>query len=569
MDLVSFSVTNFRSITKAYKLPIRRSTVLIGPNNEGKSNILQALVTTLGMLSRIGKLRIERGRFRYRPQTEIYDWNRDFPISLQAKRPDGESAFSLELRLSDQEVTEFEAEVKSKLNGTLPIELTLGLKDPGFRVLKKGPGGTALSKKAEAIAHFISKRINLRYIPAVRTANLTHEIVGELLERELAAVENEAAYRDALKAVAKAQQPVLDKLSASIKDTLKDFLPNVKAVKVSIPEEERYRALRRACLIEVDDGTPTPLHRKGDGVQSLAALSLMRHASEGSGVGDNLILAIEEPESHLHPNAIHQVRSVLFDIAQKHQVIMTTHCPLFVDRTTIRSNVIVQANKATPAKDVKQIRQVLGVRASDNLQNAELVLVVEGEDDRRSIRALLSHHSSSLKTALSENSLGIESLTGGSNLSYKLSQIREAMCLTHTLVDDDDCGQKAVNKALQEGVLIIADVTKTTCLGRIEAEFEDLLDEAVYSGLLQARYGVSTLSPRFKGAKKWSDRVQAVFKDAGKPWDETIKARLKFEVSDLVANTPAGALNTHRKGPFDSLVITLESKLNAIKASKN
>ncbi|GEM_PF-2918221 len=64
MDIVSFSVTNYRSLTKAYKLPIRRSTVLIGPNNEGKSNILRALVTILEMLSRIGGVRIERGRFR-------------------------------------------------------------------------------------------------------------------------------------------------------------------------------------------------------------------------------------------------------------------------------------------------------------------------------------------------------------------------------------------------------------------------------------------------------------------------------------------------------------------------
>ena len=80
-----------------------------------------------------------------------------------------------------------------------------------------------------------------------------------------------------------------------------------------------------------------------------------------------MILAIEEPESHLHPSAIHQLRAVLADIASKHQVIMTTHCPLFVDRTSIKSNIIVHKNKAVPAKDVKEIRDILGVRASNNL----------------------------------------------------------------------------------------------------------------------------------------------------------------------------------------------------------
>jgi AAA15 family ATPase/GTPase len=284
MELVSFSVTNFRSITKAYRLPIRQSTVLIGPNNEGKSNILRALVITLEMLSRIGGVRIQRGRFRRSEQhTDFYEWQRDFPVSLQSKTPNGESIFNLELELSDTEIADFQTEVESTLNGTMPIELRLGEKQAGFKVLKKGPGGPALSKKAEKIAQFISKRINLSYIPAVRTAKSAHEIVGELVEKELAVVENDAAYQAALKAVAKIQQPVVEKISASIKDTLKEFLPNVREVRVSIPEEERFRALRRVCEIVVDDGTPTQLSRKGDGVQSLAALSLMRHASESSG----------------------------------------------------------------------------------------------------------------------------------------------------------------------------------------------------------------------------------------------------------------------------------------------
>jgi putative ATP-dependent endonuclease of the OLD family len=569
MELVSFSVTNYRSITKAYRLPIRQSTVLIGPNNEGKSNILRALVITLEMLSKIGGVRIQRGRLRQSERhTDYYEWQRDFPVSLQSKSPPGESVFNLELELSDGEIEEFQSEVQSTLNGTLPIELTLGEKQAGFKVLKKGPGGAALSKKAEQIAQFISKRINLSYIPAVRTAKSAHEIVGELVERELAVVESDLAYQDALKAVAKIQQPVLDKISGSIKETLKEFLPNVREVRVSIPEEERFRALRRACEIIVDDGTPTQLGRKGDGVQSLAALSLMRHASESSGAGKNLILAIEEPESHLHPNAIHQLKSVVNEIARKHQVIMTTHCPLFVDRASLKSNILVHNNKATPAKDVKQIREILGVRASDNLQHAELILVVEGEEDRRAIGTLLKQHSKPLATAMAQQALGIESLQGGTNLSYKLSQIREAMCLAHSFLDHDSCGLKAQQKADQDGLLLIADVTFTTCNGQNESELEDMFEENLYSGMLQHRYGVSTLHPKFKGREKWSDRLARTFKVMGKPWSDHIEAKVKAEVAELVESNPATALNAHKRSSFDALIAALEAKLNAIAESK-
>lgn len=61
MELVSFSVTNYRSITTAYKLPVKQATILIGPNNEGKSNILRALVTALEVLQSLGGRRITGG----------------------------------------------------------------------------------------------------------------------------------------------------------------------------------------------------------------------------------------------------------------------------------------------------------------------------------------------------------------------------------------------------------------------------------------------------------------------------------------------------------------------------
>jgi putative ATP-dependent endonuclease of the OLD family len=52
MRLKSFTVKNFRSITNAYRLPLRDCAVLVGPNNSGKSNILKAIEMALGILSR-------------------------------------------------------------------------------------------------------------------------------------------------------------------------------------------------------------------------------------------------------------------------------------------------------------------------------------------------------------------------------------------------------------------------------------------------------------------------------------------------------------------------------------
>src|SRR5690606_2166488 len=142
-------------------------------------------------------------------------------------------------------------------------------------------------------------------------------VVQGMVARELALLDATEEFTDADDRIATLQGPVLQDLSDSIKKTLVQVLPAVTAVEVRIPNDRRYEALRR-CEIHIDDGSLTDLQFKGDGVQSLAALGLMRHASENSSLGRNLVIAIEEPESHLHPRAIHELKAVVEQMAEKH-----------------------------------------------------------------------------------------------------------------------------------------------------------------------------------------------------------------------------------------------------------
>lgn len=566
MKLVSFSVDKFRSITSARRLAIQDLTILIGPNNEGKSNILRAFVMVLDIVSSLSLISVYRGRLRaLRPMTRhSYEWQRDFPVSLQSKYSEGESVFNLGFDLTQQEIAEFWSEVRSTIDGHLPIQITVGKKEPGFKIKKRGPGGQALSRKAQAIAEFIGKRFEFQYIPAVRTADIAENVVEDLVERELRTVENDPSFRAALAEVSKQYAPVLAQLSATITDTLKGFLPKIESVSVKMPEDPK-RALRRSFEIIVDDGTPTNLRQKGDGVQSLAALGLMRHSSERGASGRSLVLAIEEPESHLHPRAIHQLKEVLQGISAKHQVIITTHCPLFVNRADIRSNILVTGNKAVAAKSSEEIRRILGVRASDNLRNAELVLLVEGEDDKGALAVLLATLSSSLKAALGSGAFAIDSLLGGTNLSYKLSQVRDALCITHCFLDNDDCGREAFKRAKTEGLATDADVTFSICDGMSDSEIEDLYVSDIYAAKILNTYGVTLDSPRFKTSKKWSDRMRETFKQQGKQWDGKYESQIKKEVGDIVAASPEHALNEHKRSSIDALATALEAKLQGIR----
>lgn len=569
MKLVSFSIRNYRSITTTHKLKIKDSTILIGPNNEGKSNILKALVVVLGLISRLGMSRIQRGgitrlrRLRRSFPDYDYDWERDFPISLQERYPNGVSVFNLEFQLTSEELAEFKQELKSTLSGTLPIQMTIGKEDSGFKVNKRDPV-QSLSKKANEIAHFIGSRLDFQYIPAIRTADSAQNIVDEMVGRELMVVENDPEYIGALEQIEAIQKPILDRISLSIRETLTEFLPAVKDVQVTASQERRFHALRHSCDIKVNDGTATLLQYKGDGVQSLAALSLMRHVSERGAKGRQLILAIEEPESHLHPNAIHQLKRVLSEMSSKHQVIMTSHNPLFVDRHDIASNIVVSDNKAAPAKNISQLRNILGVRASDNLRNAEIVLIVEGEDDRIALSSLLSHFSCKLKNALGSGLLAIDSLLGGTNLSYKLCQIRDVLCDAYVFLDHDRCGLDAASRAKTEGLLIDVDLIFSIVPGMGEAEIEDMYEVEAYKSMIYHRYGVDLNNRKFRNNRKWSTRMKEVFGDRGKHWDDSIEKKIKAEVADIIAANPSTALNSNKRSSFDALVAALETKRDGL-----
>ncbi len=559
MKLKSFTVQKYRSIIAAKRIPVGKKTVLVGPNNEGKSNILRALITAMNMLTRERGPEFRRRSFMY--GRRVYDWDTDFPISLQTKHPNGQTTIILEFQLTEAELEQFRESVGGRLTGALPLQVEIGRTEAKVTVHKKGPGAAVLSKKSALIAQFVTDRIDFQQIEAVRTAESAEQVVTEMVARELAPLEENPDYKAALKRIEQLQKPILDNLSGSIQKTLSQFLRAVKAVAIQIPEVARLRAMHRSCEIIVDDGTPTLLKYKGDGAQSLAALGIIRHASETGARGKHIVIAIEEPESHLHPNAIHELKGVIDELSEKHQVLLTTHNPLFVDRVVLANNILVRNNRGKPATSISQVRDILGVKASDNLRNAEMVLLTEGEDDRLAIGPLLSHYSPTLREALLHNTLAIDTLAGGSNLAYKIGQVRESLCLCHALLDDDKAGRDAFEKARLQGLITDADVNFCMVAGLSETEMEDLYSVSVYKDFLLNKYRVSIDSSRFRSKHKWSDRVRECFKHCGKQWDDRVELEVKTAVAQAVAAQPAAAINPHHKGSLDSLIQALERRL--------
>ena len=262
MNLSSFSVENYRSIATAQRLPTgERVTTLIGPNNEGKSNILRALVAALQAIPRFSRM-FPPGRNESKQPTEDslklsirsvfgegYEWERDFPVILQDVSEGGETIFVLEFDLTKRERVKFETSMGSNLHGKLVFEMRVGSNGAELKATDSKGGGISPRQQLRKVCKFIGANFNCQYIPAIRTAGSAQEIVEGIVERELSALEEKRVYRNALAQIAKIQKPILREISKSVTTTLREFLPSVKNVKLAVSAEKRNQALRRACSI--------------------------------------------------------------------------------------------------------------------------------------------------------------------------------------------------------------------------------------------------------------------------------------------------------------------------------
>lgn len=555
MKLSSFSVINYRSITNARKIQTNNMTVLVGKNNEGKSNILRALTLAMDIMKMYSSdprsLRLSANYLRNRMR---YDWERDYPLSLQERNPNGFSSIELDFELNAADISAIRNLTSIRLSGHIPVRVSINHSTVKIDIPKRGTPAFANTENKLKIIEYVCFKIDFNFIPAVRTEHDALRVVDSLIEKQLSSLESNPEYIEALHTMERLQQSVLDGISAQLIAPLQEFLPSVRDVQITLQKDQRRAPVRRSTNVIINDGTPTPLQQKGDGIKSLTALAMLNIPTSHDRVS---VIAIEEPESHLHPESARQLYETINTLSVNHQVVLTTHSPLFVNRSNLKENIIVDSGKATPVKKIKEIRDVLGTKVSDNLINAENVLVVEGEDDKIVLEKLLPQMSESIKKAIQNGTLIIDDMGGAGNLPYKLSFYRNLQCKYHALLDNDDAGRRAGQDAEAQGLLNTRNTTYTICNGSPNAEFEDCLEKSAYAEAVLSEFGVNLNVTEFRGSKKWSDRVADCFKSQGKQWNDTTEKRVKLCVAEAVPLDPASALNQHKRSSIDALVTAL------------
>lgn len=555
MKLTKFTVKNFRSITDCSEIHLNDYSVLVGRNNEGKTTVLLALKLAMDtLISHARFLRI-RGNLR-----NNYEWERDFPISLQRKpRIKKITVFKLNFELTEEERSEFYSEIRSKINGDLCIEISFN-NDNSCEILVPKRGSSSLSSKSNKIAKYIAKKIRFTYIPAVRTEKEAVSVIHEMIEEELEKLESEIEYKNALEVIERLQQPVLDKVAFSIKNSLHKFLPHINSVELSISEFERKYRLRKDYVIEIDDGDRTDIKFKGDGVKSLAAIGLLK--DKDSIHNGASIIAIEEPESHLHPSAMHGLKSAIGELAKENQLVISTHNPIFVDREILSNNILVSNNKVKSVRKINEIRDCLGVRISDSLDLAKKIILVEGECDEIFFKRLILEKSSKLAKQIKDGELVIKRINSASKLSYNLKFYTEMLCSCFVLLDNDSASKSEVSRLVETKELDNRSYSYIIVQGKIESELEDLIKFDSYKNIVDDEFGINLKSVNFSKEKsKWSDALKKVLSSNGKELNQRALNEIKKNIAQKMdSGNIVEHIMDHNHTVLDNIIEQIEIK---------
>lgn len=526
MQLTYFTVSNYRSITNAYKLDLQNMTILIGKNNEGKSNLIKALNLAMEIVRFSGNFR------RQIIPHQLYVWRDDFPVGLQnkSKLKNKSTEFRLDFKLNDEEIATFFEKVGSNINGDLSVYIEIKQDDTfSITVPKRGKNATALSSKIENISQFICDNISLQYIPAIRSESDAYDVISNIIESEFQQTEDEE-YKKAQEYIEKYQKKKLKELSNRIKEPLAVFMPSIKTVSLSLEDRFSRKPFLRNKNFEVsiDDGVLTSLSQKGDGVKSLTTMAILSKTN-----AKNRVIIIDEPEAHLHPEAIHYLKKVLFDLAATNQLIISTHNPIFVNRSSVSSNIIVENHKATPAERIETIRKTLGVKIADNLVYSDYMIVVEGPSDKIVLERFMQEDEQ-LKGLLIDNTIAVKSIGGVRNLRNELYNLEQFLCNYLVVLDHDDAGKTKAREALQDLKIPNEKFRYFNLPNYRECELEELYNPDLYKQYLMETWQVDITNGRFRNkSKKWSKRVEELAALSGQVLNEDQINDIKKKLNNM------------------------------------
>lgn len=195
-------------------------------------------------------------------------------------------------------------------------------------------------------------------------------------------------------------------IETTIQKNLQETFKNV-SIELEIPPPEIKTVLSGANLV-ADDGVKGPIDNKGDGFKRAIAFTILRsyvqlsqdkkwrrEDEQDKKTKDKFLFLFEEPELYLHPKAQNILFEALSIISENHQVLVTTHSPLFFaadhTKTFIKIKKKEDAGGQKPYSeclhiDLKDINQkdkfqIISFETSNHAFFSNDIVLVEGDSE--------------------------------------------------------------------------------------------------------------------------------------------------------------------------------------------
>ncbi|MET3371232.1 energy-coupling factor transporter ATP-binding protein EcfA2 [Variovorax boronicumulans] len=150
----------------------------------------------------------------------------------------------------------------------------------------------------------------------------------------------------------------VQKLEQRVETFLSENFPTAK-VQLHIPPPE-LKSILNSAQIYIDDGARDLVDNKGDGIKRSLTFALLQSyvhhleqqraevGAENAPSPQPLLFLFEEPELYLHPKSQRVLFNTLAKISKTHQVVVTTHSPIFFEPGVTASFIRVAKKLAHP-----------------------------------------------------------------------------------------------------------------------------------------------------------------------------------------------------------------------------
>lgn len=409
--LSEITIRNFKSIRNE-TFELSAFTPLVGYNNAGKSNMLEAIKWLLrktalsdssfhdtalpvemeGVISGITQAILDQ--LPENQRTSIQPFLIGDSLSIKRVQPQPNVGVA-QIRLLVKDPANIGTANEWRANPT-------GL-DQAIQALFPEPIHIGAMENAE---EDVSKSKNTTTI-----GKLLAEIIGPIQTSYSTQVQTALdGIKDLLDADGTSRAAELNAFDAAVNGKVESFFPGVN-IKVHVPTPELKEVFSKGTIKVFENLNPAgrDVSALGHGAQRSIQMALVRHLADikrDSGEqASNTILLIDEPELYLHPQAIEVLRDALKILStQGYQVIFSTHSPFMITSKDVGNTLLIRKNDthgthkrnslraAIPTVVTtapSQLELIFSLSHSSNILFSERVILAEGTTENRLLPSII------------------------------------------------------------------------------------------------------------------------------------------------------------------------------------